>query len=117
MFNYEDLNNILKKSALGAIENTSPMKILIGKVTSISPLTIMVNQKFYLQKPQLILTKNVIDYEVPMTSRLLSDDTSVHNEKEKFVYKIYNGLKVDDKVLLLQNKGGQKFLVIEKVVD
>jgi stress response protein YsnF len=103
--------------------------ILFGTVTSTSPLKISVEQKLELSEEFLILTKNVKDYNVDVTidwntekynSKININDTSVdithnHNLKGKKFITIHHALKNGDKVILIQQMGGQKFLVLDKV--
>lgn len=62
-----ELIEIIKRSSLEAVENSKPMVAIIGVVESTQPLTIRIDQKTILERPELILTKNVIDYDADMT--------------------------------------------------
>lgn len=140
-----DIIETIKKAALDAMENSSPTSIMYGTVTSINPLEIQVEQKLLLTSEFLMLTKNVIDYETEVSINWdtkqknlnanhshtcnisSSEEFSVtienknidltHNHditgKKKII--IHNGLKKNDKVILLQQQGGQKFLVLDKI--
>lgn len=46
----DSLLNIIKKASQGAEKAAAPCDILYGKVSSINPLEIMLEQKFCLQK-------------------------------------------------------------------
>lgn len=122
-----NLVELIKMAALDAIKESKPSAILFGKVTSISPLKINVEQKLTLTEAQLILTHNVVDYDLEMTVDHETDYTDGgtgdsafashnHTYKGKKVFKVHNGLKVDDDVILVQMQGGQKFIVLDKVV-
>lgn len=93
----------IKQAAVEAVETSNPMKIMYGTVVDTSP-SIRLDQKFTLPSDFLILTKNVRKYETVM----LIDGT----EKEVM---IDNSLKVGDKVILIQEQGGQKYIVLDKV--
>lgn len=67
MLDTNDLLNTIKKAATEAVEASKPVAILFGKVTSASPLKINVEQKMTLSDAQLILTRNVTDYNINMT--------------------------------------------------
>lgn len=140
-----DIIETIKKAALDAIENSSPTSIMYGTVTSVKPLEIQVEQKLLLTSEFLVLTKNVIDYEVEVSinwnteqqnlnsshthncSVVSNEDISVtienqdinlthnHNITGKKKITIHNGLKQNDKVILLQQQGGQKFIVLDKI--
>lgn len=105
MLNAVDLLNIIKKSALEAVEASKPCDFYFGKVTSVSPLKILVEQKMTLGSAQLVVSRNVSDYKTNIT---------IGSEKRSVT--IHNGLNVGDEVILLRKKGGQKYLVLDKVV-
>ena len=98
----KDLLQIIKQAAKDAVEASKPADFSFGKVTNESPLKILVEQKLLLGAAQLVLTRNVTDYETKI------DDKKVT---------VNNALKVGDKVVLLRQKGGQKYLVIDRVVN
>ena len=90
MLNTTDLLNLIKKAAMEAIDASQPTDFCFGKVIDTFPLKILVEQKMTLGKAQLVLTETV-------------SKTSP--------------LKVNDKVVLLKKKGGQKYLVLDRVVN
>ena len=140
-----DIIQTIKKAALDAIENSSPTSIMYGTVTKTKPLEIQVEQKLLLTSEFLTLTKNVIDYEVEVSinwdteqQNLNSNHThnctivpneeisvTIENQNIELTHNhtitgkkkitIHNGLKQNDKVILLQQQGGQKFIVLDKI--
>lgn len=106
MHDVTDLLRLIKKAALDAVKASYPTEILFGNVISVTPLKINVEQKLTLTKAQLVLTRNVTDYDIKMS---LND--------EKRTYTIHNSLSSGDKVVLLQMQGGQKFIVLDKAVE
>lgn len=140
-----DIIETIKKAALEAIENSSPTGILFGTVTNVNPLEILVEQKLLLTSEFLILTKNVVDYQTEVTvnwstekkdqnanhshtCNIVSNEevtvtienqninlTHNHTITGKKTITIHNGLKQNDKVILLQQQGGQKFIVLDKI--
>ena len=98
------LLNIIKKASQGAEEAAAPSDVLYGMITNIDPVEITLEQKMVLTKEFLILTKNVIDYETFIT---------INNTTQKIT--IHNALKENDTVVLLQKRGGQEFIVIDKI--
>lgn len=145
-----DIIEIMKKAALEAINNSSPSSVLFGVVINTRPLEIQVEQKLVLTKEFLILTKNVIDYDVNVSLDCSTDDkilnanhsheisgnisvsegsitntlaiekanidlTHNHSITGKKKITIHNALKQNDKVILLQQQGGQKFIVLDKI--
>lgn len=98
------LIQIIKQAAIEAVEASNPTRLLYGTVVTSSPLSIKIDQKFTLPSDFLILTKNVMKYKTV----LLIDGT----QKEVTVD---NSLKVGNKVVLMQEQGGQKYIVLDKV--
>ena len=87
---------IIKKAAVEAVEAEKPAGIYFGTVTSVNPLRIRVEQKMTLEKEQLVLTRNVTDYE--------TEDSSVQN-----------ALKQGEEVILFRMQGGQRYVVTDRI--
>ena len=110
MRNMVDIVRNVQNVALQSIEASKPMKLVYGKVLSVSPLKVLVDQKLELTKEFLVLTRNVTDYDIEMT---MDPD----NAPQKKKYKIHNALKVDETVIMLRDNGGQRYVIIDKVVS
>ena len=125
-----DSNNfleIIKRAALDAGEQTQPCDFLYGTVTSAAPLKIRVEQKLELGEAQLVLTRNVTDYKVKIAGKNVQSfyytgggdgtiDLSpphVHALGEIEI-EIKNALNVGEQVVLLKQRGGQRFLVLDR---
>lgn len=127
-----NLIEIIKQAAIEAVIASNPCAIMFGKVISTSPLKINVEQRLTLDESHLILTSNVRDYktkisfdnpgiknivknysmdDIPGTDYKLSYQQPIQNE-----ITVYNGLKMNESVMLLQMQGGQKYIVIDRVV-
>lgn len=133
MFDSNDFVKLIKKAAIEAVNASMPSDVTLGKVISESPLKIKVDQKLILTEKQLILTRDVTDYEIEMEPSLneqphfhVTEKTSGGSEAAAFAehdhqYKgrkkflVYNALKKDEKVILIQMSGGQKFIVIDRI--
>ena len=102
-----DLLDIIKQVAVKAVEAGQPSDFYFGKVTSEKPLKILVEQKMTLGAAQLVLTRNVIDFKTKV----------IIDSSEKKEMTIHNALKKGDEVILLKQKGGQKYLVLDRVVS
>lgn len=74
--------------------------ILYGKVISLSPLTIEVDNRFEIDEEFLILSTLVKKKEIT-----LQDDTNVV---------LWNDLSVGENVILLRHSGGQRFYVLDR---
>lgn len=83
----EGLIPLLKRIALEAVEASKPTVVLFGTVQSVSPLSIYLEQKRTITKNFLIIT-----------------------DKAK-------NLAVGDGVVMVRMQGGQKYIIIDKVVD
>lgn len=119
-----DIAKLIKRAAIEAMMESKPTSIVFGNVVSIEPLKINVEQKLTLTTAQLLLTNNVRDYDLEMTVDHTTDNTSgadftSHNHAYtgKKIFRVHNGLIVGDEVILLQVQGGQKYIVLEKVVN
>lgn len=118
LLNATDLYNAIKVASMNAVEASHPCDFLFGKVTSVSPLQVTVEQKMTLTSAQLVLTRNVTDYSVDVSVDWNTENADDHSHSIKGINKItiHNGLKVGDEVVLLKKKGGQKYLILDKVV-
>lgn len=85
---------------MDADEQSQPCDFMFGTVVSGSPLRIRVEQKMELGEAQLVLTRNVSDFKV-----------KIEGETE---IEIKNALRSGDTVILLKQRGGQKFLVLDR---
>lgn len=158
LHNFTDIVEFVKQISVDAVNASEPCNLVYGIVTNIKPLEIRVEQKLTLGIKQLVLTRNVTDFNVDMTVdhvvenslsinighthtysgtsepnipepeahvHKYSGTTSSGGDKElshnhKYVgrktFKVHNGLVVGDKVVLLQMQGGQKYIVLDRVV-
>lgn len=137
-----ELVKAIKQAAVDAIEAAKPCNIVFGKVVSTSPLQINVEQKMILGKSQLVLSRNVTDFRtaISMTSAdgwatenhthkheikdtytsggTCEDNTHRHSiNKKGLMITVHNGLAVGDQVILVRQQGGQKFIVLDRVVS
>lgn len=103
----KDLIKSIKKAAGEAVEASKPVALCFGKVTSAVPLGILVDQKLPITAKQVVMTRNVTDFETDTSSR--------EKAGEKTGIVIHNQLAVGDEVILLRVQGGQKFVVLDKI--
>lgn len=78
---------VIKKTSVEAVEATKPVNVFFGKVVSVSPLEINVEQKLTLGRLQLIVAERLITEQ----------------------------LKKNDEVILIRQQGGQKYVVIDRI--
>ncbi len=132
MLDANNLAEIIKRAALDAVNAGQLCDFCYGTVTSDAPLKILVEQKLELSAAQLVLCRNVTDYEIKITGGNTRDDyytefpdseytaglpvqKHVHAVGEA-VIKVHNALKKGEKVVLLRKRGGQEYLVADRVV-
>lgn len=75
-----ELVNLIKQVAVNAINADKPAEIVFGKVKSVSPLKISVDQKMTLGEKQLILAQRVTEHKVFVTvDWRTEDETAPHS--------------------------------------
>lgn len=133
MLDGSDLLDVIKKAAMDAVNTSQPSDFYFGKVVSISPLKIFVEQKMTLGESQLVLTRNVTDFKTQISFdnpyvrqefTTWNMEESEESETRKISFKravkhdvtVYNALQMNDEVVLMKQKGGQKYLVIDRVM-
>jgi hypothetical protein len=112
-----DLIDVIKKAAVEAVETGEPSDFVFGTVMSAKPLKVMVDQKLILTEEFLTLTSAVIDYSVKTT--VLYTDTERHQEHnpDEVELTFHNALKDGDKVIMLKSKGGQIYVILDKLIE
>lgn len=109
-------------------------------MTSTSPLEIQIDQKLTLTQDYLILTKAVLDHEVDIEVNHFTEQSALvgyepwdtkhshpdagigeinpnhrHQYSGRKKIKIFNGLQVGEKVILIRLQGGQKYVVLDRI--
>ena len=130
MFDSSNILELMKRCTLETIETNQPCDFCYGKVTSKDPLKILVDQKMELSIAQLVLTRNVSDFNITVSIDNLSTDLesgdsgeasfaahshSINVQKRKVT--VHNGLELGDNVVLIRKQGGQQYLVMDRVVN
>ncbi len=131
-----ELVKTIKRAALDAVNASKPVAVCFGKVTSTSPLKILVEQKMTLGAAQLILCQNVTEHTMEMTVNHYTENETEHTHTVQDTYTgggsssptkhlhayrgtkkftMHNGLVVGDEVILLRQQGGQKYIVVDKI--
>ncbi len=118
----------MKKASMDALEASQPADYCFGTVISISPLKIQVEQKLTLSAAQLVLTRNVTDFDIFITvHNWLTEKRSGGSNSAAYAahdhqligkkgITVHNALVVGDQVVLMKKKGGQQYLVLDRVV-
>lgn len=128
----------IKTAALEAVGASAPCEIKFGTVTSVKPLLVRLEQKITLSSEALILPRRFTVHKVKITAGnvadfyYLSDDVSENvsensgSEPVEPPHKhavgdmeitVHGGLKAGDKLILLRQQGGQKFLIFDVSAD
>ena len=103
------------------IDATDQCTFLYGTVMSASPLSIYINEKLTIAEDFLVKTRNVTDYELEIdiedknTWKTETADAHTHEIKGKKKLKVLNALKSGEKVILVRQQGGQKYLVLDRI--
>lgn len=122
-----DCNKLVKAIRQVSNETTEaqgPVNICYGRVLSSSPLSVLVDQKLTLGAAQLVLTRNVIDYEIQLSMERqefeLEENAQGSNYQvsaDRQWVQIHNALVAGEEILLLRQQGGQKYIIIDRVVS
>lgn len=103
---YSSLVNTIKQLAVEAVGSGDPTAVVYGVVVNDKPVEISIEQKIKLGEMQLVLLRSVTDYEV---------DVSFNNTVSKVL--IRNKLRKGEKVMLVRAQGGQKYIVVDRLVS
>ncbi|WP_186422806.1 DUF2577 domain-containing protein [Lacrimispora celerecrescens] len=101
MADVEWIENI-KRIVIQAIEAGDPCDVIPGTVIKENLMEIQIDQKTILSNSQVILPKQFTDHAEVMNIPGIGEVSVT----------IKNGLKAGQKVLLLQKRGGQQYVVI-----
>lgn len=105
-----------------------PSDYCLGVVETVAPLSIRIDQKDILTEDFLILTDLVRDFTVDITVSHTTENRAggggyaefaSHNHdytgRKKVI--VHNGLSVGESVILIQQAGGQEFIVLSRLYD
>lgn len=108
----------IRKAALSAVEQSKPVGMYFGTVTSVSPLKVSIEQKLTLEEPQLILGSLVQDFTVEEAGGEEGEEMLTphrHNYAGTKQFRILLGLTKGEKVVLLRMQGGQMYMIMDRV--
>lgn len=125
----------IKKTAVRAVEAAGPAGLYFGKVLSVSPLEISLDQNLILDASALVLSSLVQDITIDASmdhstgsythTHTISDtysgggsassDTHSHTYSGKKSFTLHFGLTVGESVILIRMQGGQRYLVLDRV--
>lgn len=127
MHDATDLYNAIKQGAQGAQDASKPCAVVFGTVTIAEPLTVNVEEKLTLSTAQLVLARGVTDYTTDMTVDHTTESTSggsgesaysdhAHAYVGRKEFLVHHTLLVGDRVVLLRMQGGQRYVILDRVV-
>lgn len=122
---YFKIVNIIKEIASTAIQNGEPMEVIVGEVVSASPLEIKIDPKLTIPEENIVLTKNTSEWTMEMSVDHVTENRSGgggyaefashnHEYKGRKKYLIHNQLVVGDKVIMLKETGGQRYIALDR---
>lgn len=94
----------IKKIVLQAVEAGDPCNLVSGVVISLSPPAVQLDQKNTIQGKQVLIPERLKDHTEQM----------VIPELGEVAVAVKTGLKTGERVILLQKKGGQQYLVLDR---
>lgn len=114
MLDTNDLLNTIKKAASEAVEASKPVALMYGKVLSVSPLQINVEQKMILNSAQLVLTRNVTDYETEVTVHWLTETKSMN---ANHAHELSGDVSVSSTATVSPNPDGENVTIQNNVTN
>lgn len=127
--NGAEILNDIKIAALEAVSAACPCEIKYGTVTSVKPLLVRLEQRVTLSGEMIILPKKFTDHRVKISGGNVCDfyfssgensstepvdPPHVHAVGEMEIT-VYGGLNIGDKLILIRQQGGQKYLIFDLI--
>ena len=106
MADVNDLVRLIKKAAVDAVKAGKPANVIIGVVTSASPLKVKISEKVEVSGALLICPQHLTNHQITLKD---GDDTKT--------VQFMNALKKNEKVALLSNQGGQQFFILDRIEE
>lgn len=98
-----DLLNTIKKISVDAVRAAKPSELRYGVVTSLSPLKIRVSATFILPEAAIIVPEHI---------KFVQGEPDPLTGVIPVVVADGNGLKMNDKVIMMREQGGGKYIVL-----
>ncbi|MEC0171422.1 DUF2577 domain-containing protein [Paenibacillus graminis] len=107
----------IKQAALGAMDAAGPVIVQLGIVTSVNPLKVMVDNRLELTEDFFIIPESLTKFEIDLKHTHGIDGSGA--TKEALVEKIIirKPLAIGDKLLLIRMQGGQRYVIMDRVVN
>lgn len=125
---YNKILNLFKEIATNTIDSAVPVSILIGSVIQVNPLVISLGANLPIPEERIVLTKNTCEWTMEMSVDHITENRSGgggyaefashnHEYKGRKKYLVHNQLQVGDKVLLIQETGGQRYIALDRLYN
>lgn len=101
-----NLTSLIKQAALEAVDARKPAEVVVGSVTSVAPLKVRVSDYLTLDSEFLLVPEQLVEHTVVLAAG-----------GAEAAYTVRGRLAAGDRVALVKNAGGQKYLIIDKVVS
>jgi len=106
---------VVKQAAMDAIAASNPVTLIFGEVIKADPLEVNVDQRFTLTADFLIVPESLMKYEIDARyDHSYNEGTTGSGLQDKLL--IRRGLDAGDKLILLRMQGGQRYLILDRVV-
>lgn len=113
------LLDLIKTAGADAVNASNPVNVLFGEVITANPLSVKVDQRFTLPADFLVVPESLTRYEVDLKHfHRYPDDTQTEQTADALPEKVVirPGLSPGDKVLMIRVQGGQRYIILDKVV-
>lgn len=122
---YNKILELIKQIAMSVITAYVPSDAELGEVVSVSPLTIELESKVRITGSNIVLTKNTTDWTMEMSVNHHTENRAGgggyaefashnHEYKGRKNYLVHNSLAVGDKVIMLRESGGQRYIALDR---
>lgn len=122
---YHKIARTIKEVAKSTLDASVMTDIEIGEVISVSPLQIALDAKTIIDAEFIILTKNTTMWSVDMDVDHRTENEAggggyaefashSHGYKGRKTYRVHNELVMGDKVILLRESGGQRYIALDR---
>ena len=96
---FTGLVEMVRKTVIETVDRSKPSGVYFGKVISVKPIQISVDQKLILTEEFIVLGRYITEFSV---------DCTIDGET-------WRGLRKGDKLLLFREQGGQRYCVVDWV--
>lgn len=123
-----NLFETIQRAVKQAVDDSRPADYILGRVETVSPLSIRLNARDLVTEEFLILTDLVRDFNVDITVSHQTENRSGgsgdpafashnHDYKGRKKITVHNGLSVGEIVIMIRQRGRQQYCVISRVHD